>query len=441
MDKAETVKKGFWDQEVNALPLKIFLPVAGIIWLIAFTGRLPKDAFSTLIFLLSIGVFLQFAGNKTPILGKYIGFGGILPLFGASLLVTVGAINSDLKEQCGTFVSSHISPYLVSILICGAIIGKMDRNTLKKAASRYIPVILIGQCAAIAGSYFIGKLLHYDTFHSLVLVAFACFSGGSGGASIRMPAILSDLGLDGAGYVGFMMTAASLANIEAILFSSLLNSFGKIFPAMTGNGALIRSKARTIEVQERKSAKFDGDFKKMFRVFLIIGMIVIVSNTLSVLIKPIINLNYLVYVVVISIAIKITGVLPQEWEDSINYWQTFATPIFLPAMIAGMGIGSIDLVETFSSLSPSFFILVTTTVFCFVAGSMIGGFVFGMYPVEAGISVGCCSTNIGGTGDIICCETANRLNLYPFAAISTRIGGAIALLELSMLLPYIQLPL
>lgn len=103
-----------------------------------------------------------------------------------------------------------------------------------------------------------------------------------------------------------------------------------------------------------------------------------------------------------------------------------------------MGISSIDLVETFSSLNAKFLILITITVLCFVFSSMLGGFLCGMYPVEAGISIGCCSVNIGGTGDIICCETAQRLSLYPFAALSTRIGGTIALLELALLMPYLM---
>ena len=172
---------------------------------------------------------------------------------------------------------------------------------------------------------------------------------------------------------------------------------------------------------------------------MVIGFLVICGNVIAVIMKPIINLNYLVYVILLCFIVKLSGIMPQDWEDSMAHWMGLAIPLFLPALIAGMGIGSIDLVATFSSLTPGFFVLVTVTVLSFVLGAMIGGFLVGFYPIEAGISVGCCSCNIGGTGDIICCETAHRMNLYPFASLSTRLGGAIALLELGIILQYVKL--
>ena len=425
---------------ISGIPMILFFPFAILIWILAFTGKIGKDAFSTLMFVMTLGMFLQWLGNKTPFLGKYVGFGGILPLFGASLLVTIGLVSPDLKSQCSSFVSGHLTPYLVSILICCAVIGKMDRETLKKAVIRYFPVIIIGQVFAMAGAFICGRLLGYSDFESLVLTAFPCFCGGSGGATTRIPAILNDLGLEGSSFVGFTMTAASLANIEAILLCSVLDAIGKVRPSMTGNGKLIRNMEKNIDAKEQKAEKFNGDFSILVASLFIIGVIVIVSQFLASLIKPLINLNYLVYVVIICIIIKITGVFPKKWEDAISYWQSIAVPIMLPALISGMGIGSIDLVEVVQSLNPSFFILVTVTVVAFVVGSMLGGFLFGMFPVEAGISVGCCSTNIGGTGDIICCETAHRMELYPFAALSTRIGGAIALIELGFIVAFIQIP-
>ena len=433
-------KTSFLDAKIVGMPMKAFLPMAIIVWVIGFIGKLPTDVFCTMIFLWTIGSFLQWVGNKTPILGKYVGFGGILPLFGASLLVTLGLIGPDLKAQCNTFVTSNIVPVLMGFLMCGSILGRLDRETLKKAALRYFPVILIGQAFAIGGSFLLGKVLGYDLFHSVVLNAFPCFSGGSGASMGSIPVMITEtLGIDGKEFVGFMMSAATLANVEAILLCGLLDLLGKAKPSLTGNGNLVRSKDATIDVNEGKRARFDGNFDHLLKVLAIMGAIVVMGNVLAGLIRPIINLNYIVYIILICIVVKLTGILPKDYENAMADWMGLILPIFLPSLIAGMGIGSIDLVDTFAAITPGFFILVTTTLLCFVGGTMLGGWLVGFYPVEAAISAGCCSCNIGGTGDIICCETAHRMNLYPFASLSTRIGGAIALLELGFLMQFVQL--
>jgi Na+/citrate or Na+/malate symporter len=47
-----------------------------------------------------------------------------------------------------------------------------------------------------------------------------------------------------------------------------------------------------------------------------------------------------------------------------------------------------------------------------------------MYPIDTAI-VTACHSGQGGTGDIAILTAANRMQLMPFAQIATRIGGAI----------------
>jgi Na+/citrate or Na+/malate symporter len=47
-----------------------------------------------------------------------------------------------------------------------------------------------------------------------------------------------------------------------------------------------------------------------------------------------------------------------------------------------------------------------------------------MYPIETAI-VNACHSGQGGTGDVAILTAANRMQLMPFAQIATRIGGAI----------------
>ena len=68
------------------------------------------------------------------------------------------------------------------------------------------------------------------------------------------------------------------------------------------------------------------------------------------------------------------------------------------------------------------------TIFSTVATIIATGFVVGgwlkMYPIDTAI-VTACHSGQGGTGDIAILTAANRMQLMPFAQIATRIGGAI----------------
>ncbi len=69
----------------------------------------------------------------------------------------------------------------------------------------------------------------------------------------------------------------------------------------------------------------------------------------------------------------------------------------------------------------------------FFGAAIVGKFV-GFYPVESGLTAGLCMSNMGGTGDVAVLSAANRMELMPFAQISSRLGGAIILLLGSVML-------
>ena len=63
-----------------------------------------------------------------------------------------------------------------------------------------------------------------------------------------------------------------------------------------------------------------------------------------------------------------------------------------------------------------------------VVGSGAVGRLVGFYSVEAAITAGLCMANMGGTGDVAVLMAAKRMELMPFAQISSRPGGAFIIL-------------
>jgi Na+/citrate or Na+/malate symporter len=87
-----------------------------------------------------------------------------------------------------------------------------------------------------------------------------------------------------------------------------------------------------------------------------------------------------------------------------------------------------------ASFSVTYLLLCASTCIGAFAGAAIVGRLVGFYPFEAGITAGLCMSNMGGTGDVAVLSAAKRMELMPFAQISSRLGGAVILLLASLML-------
>ena len=72
---------------------------------------------------------------------------------------------------------------------------------------------------------------------------------------------------------------------------------------------------------------------------------------------------------------------------------------------------------------PNIITIVSTVVTLMATGAVVGR-LLNMYPIESAI-INACHSGQGGTGDVAILTAANRMQLMPFAQIATRIGGAI----------------
>ena len=105
-----------------------------------------------------------------------------------------------------------------------------------------------------------------------------------------------------------------------------------------------------------------------------------------------------------------------------------------PALLVGIGICYLNLDTVIETFSITYLILCLLSCIGAFAGAAIVGKFVGFYPVEAGITAGLCMANMGGTGDVAVLSAADRMELMPFAQISSRLGGAIILIVAAILM-------
>ena len=141
---------------------------------------------------------------------------------------------------------------------------------------------------------------------------------------------------------------------------------------------------------------------------------------------------------IISVAIvKALGVMPSKYETGALQWFRFVMANLTPALLVGIGIAYTDLNQVIAAINPTYVMLVFTTVVGSVIGSGFVGRLMGFYPIEAAITGGLCMANMGGTGDVAVLSASDRMELMPFAQISSRIGGAFMLILATSILKLI----
>jgi Na+/citrate or Na+/malate symporter len=127
-----------------------------------------------------------------------------------------------------------------------------------------------------------------------------------------------------------------------------------------------------------------------------------------------------------------SAVSPHLQQGGFVVYKFFSTAVTYPLLFA-IGVS----LTPWDKLVAAFNIPNMVTIFCTVAtlmatGALVGRFL-NMYPIEVAI-INACHSGQGGTGDVAILTAANRMQLMPFAQIATRIGGAITVTLVLLLL-------
>ena len=420
--------RDFWwrlmDMRVGIVPLPVHLVlIAAIVTTILTTGKLSAEL-SPIIALLAVCSFTCMEiGQRIPIF-RSIGGPVILVTFLPSWLVFTNALPPSVVTPIVAFWKQSNFLYLfIPGIIVGSILS-MDRKVLIGGFVRiFVPLAIGSVLAGIVGTA-VGTMLGMGLFHTVFFVVIPVMSGGLGEGVIPLTIGYSEVMHQSAGdLLAHALPAVMLGNVCAIVFSGVLNAIGKRYPALTGNGQLMRSGDDDIGAHD----VHDGPAKPVDATDIAAaGMIAVCLYFVGMLAQNTLGLPGPVMMLVLAVAAKIGFIFSPKLEAGAGVvYKFFATAVTYPLLFA-IGVVITPWQKVVASFNVPTLVTIVATVLTLMATAFVVARRMNMHPIDAAIVVGTHS-GMGGTGDVAILTAANRMRLMPFAQIATRIGGAITI--------------
>lgn len=442
MSQENTPAKVPFAQKVKDFRLMgLNLPVLAVLIIILVgataLGILPGGMVAAFLFLMVFGELLNWLGNITPIVNTFLGGGAIACIFGGAALVYFGIIPAEVADNISAFMKDSGASFLdfyIAALITGSILG-MNRKLLINAAIRYLPCILGSVVFAIGLVSLGGKLFGMSIGEAVAYIGIPIMGGGMGAGAVPIAKVFEGaLQIPADTILSKLVPAVALGNAFAIVCGGLLNRLGQKVPKLTGNGQLVISNDESLRQDTKRELNptledFFGGIV-ISTGFYVFG--VIVANLIG---KLGLNIHAYAWMIIAVAVVKITGIMPDRYEDAASAWYGFVAKDWTAALMLGIGIAYTDLGQIIEAFSVRYVILVALTIIGAILGAGLVGRLVGFYPIESALTAGLCMANMGGTGDVAVLSAAHRMELMPFAQISSRLGGAFIILLASFLVP------
>ena len=371
----------------------------------------------------SIGFVLYAIGERLPIWREYVGGGLIMAFLGSAVMVHFGLIGPSDSEYLAASVIENRFLYFLLVALVGGTILSVDRKTLLRSVLGLVPVIFCAIAGAVALGVLAGWVFGVEPARIVTHYVLPIMSGGNGAGAIPMSEIYADAtGDNPATYYGFAISVLTIANIIAILMASTLNQIGKRFPSLTGNGLLSRKAHAPDIAVEPTEPDAEEEPHAISAIFFAVAMLLLAMLLYSLV--P--QVHLFAWAVAIFVAINLLDVLPRSLVRALAKINEWGMRTFIVLVLVAVGVMT-DLNELLSALTLANLVIAGVIVLGAVLGAALSARLFSFFPIEAGIAAGLCMANRGGSGDLEVLGASKRMALYPYAQISSRIGGGIVL--------------
>ena len=432
------------------LPWPIFAIISVVVLAAAYLGVLPQGMAGCFAFMIVIGTILNEIGDRTPIINSYLGGGAIVIIFGTALLDYFHVLPHLLKTaEDGTKIwanfahldvvgniSSFFKPtgafldFYIAALITGSILG-MNRKLLMKAAARYFPAIFGGLILSFALCVGLGAITGFGAVKALLLIALPIMGGGMGAGATPLSKIFES--------TGTMSAADAISIVMAGIVVKVITD-----KKWNGNGALMQAGTvdpKELEISPEMQAKRDAIEIKNLGIGLLVSCAFFAWGYILAqgwkMLVPSVTIHAYAWMILTVAVCKILNIIPENIEIACYQWFQFIMKNLTTTLLAGIGLCYLNINTVIETFTLQYLLLcLVTCIGAFVGAALVGKWV-GFYPVESGLTAGLCMANMGGTGDVAVLSAANRMELMPFAQISSRLGGAIILILGSLLLSFL----
>lgn len=423
---------------VFGIQVKFFLPIALAVVVCAAFGFLPEGFVGAFVFVMSLGGILSWIGSSTPIL-RAIGGQLLVPLFGTIILVGKGIFPETVIEGPKLLMSGGFQMVFVAAVVVGSILA-MDRKLLLASVARYLPVLLITQIFALAFAFLAAFITGTSVYDAVFFIAAPCMSGGTSGAIATLPALYSSvLGKDMTSMGGSMYAVAMLGEYIAIIMVVVIKLLAEKFPkAMdNGQGQLLRIESKVLEDARKNQVNYEEsstDYTQLGAGLFVSGAVMVGGVLLSAIIPQVV---YVAWAIIICIVLKGTGILPESLCKAAYYWSQFILKNVIIILVTSLGMSAAGGFSLSAIMNPATIIIIILTFLGAIVGAMLGSKLFKIHRYEGALTAALCQCNIGASGDLQMLILSDRVNLLAYATMSTRIGGAMVLIEISIIFPIV----
>ena len=276
-------------------------------------------------------------------------------------------------------------------------------------------------------------MLGLGASHTFFFVVIPIMAGGVGEGAIPLSVGYAEiLGEPQGDMFAQVLPPVMLGSLTAILFAGTLNYVGKRYPNLTGEGRLQPSEHDEMDTAKQGAEDETGAPIDVGTVAAA-GLTAITLYLLGIMCYRLFGLPAPVAMLFLAVLAKLTqAVSPHLQQGGFVVYKFFSTAVTYPLLFAiGVSLTPWDkLVAAFNI--PNMITIFFTVATLMATGAFVGR-LLNMYPIEAAI-VNACHSGQGGTGDVAILTAANRMQLMPFAQIATRIGGAITVTLVLVLL-------
>ncbi|ASA20831.1 2-hydroxycarboxylate transporter family protein [Paenibacillus donghaensis] len=414
--------------KVGVIPLPLYVILALIIYGAAVTGNLPNDMIGGFAVIMILGMLLSDIGFKMPLL-KNIGGPAILALMVPSFLVFWNVLSPSAMDSVKTLMKTSNFLYLyISCLVAGSILG-MNRKTLINGVVKIFIPMVVGTIAAVGAGIAVGTMLGYTVHHTIFYIIVPIICGGIGEGILPLSIAYSQIvGGESGAFVAQMIPAAIIGNIVAIIGAGLLKKLGDKRPALSGNGLLVK---------EKDGEKLGGgSYEDKPVVFTLMGGGLLLACGLFIfgsLASSVVGIPGPILMIFAAALIKCFKAMPEKIEQGAFHLYKFVSSSLTWPLMVGLGMLYVPLNDVAAIISVPYILTCTAVIVAMIISGFYVGKMIRMYPVEAAIVTGC-RGGLGGTGDVAILSASNRMELMPFAQISTRIGGACTVILATLLL-------